>query len=227
MPLFFSLVDPLLLSPTLPPPPTIRYPLPMLTALHLTVIRNDRLVLDNLSLTLAPGGAAVLLGRNGAGKSTLLRTLAGLRRPDAGELLWNHHPIHLDRDAHAARVAWLSHQDAIKPGLTTRENLAFAARCHGGDIDQALARLNLTDLADLPARMLSAGQKRRTALARMMLGNRPLWLLDEPTNGLDAASIALLARALAEHRAQGGMVIAATHTDLALPDAAVIQLGAA
>lgn len=198
----------------------------MFSATNLLVIRGDRIVLDGVSLELAPGDAVLLLGRNGAGKSTLLRSLAGLRRPDAGTITWNGQDIFADRDTHATRVAWLSHLDAIKPGLSARENLRFAARTQGGDIGDALASLNLSDLADLPARMLSAGQKRRLSLARMMLGGRPLWVLDEPTNGLDTASVALLASALAMHRAAGGMVIAATHIDLSLPGARILELGA-
>ena len=197
----------------------------MFSASDLLVVRGERVVLDGVSLSLAPGGAILLLGRNGAGKSTLLRTLAGLRRPDAGMVLWQGGDIFADREAHAARLAWLAHQDAVKPGLNARENLAFAARVQGGGIDAALERVNLSGLADLPARMLSAGQKRRLALARMMLGARPLWLMDEPTNGLDTASVALLAQALADHRAQGGMVIAATHLDLSLPGAQMLELG--
>jgi len=197
----------------------------MFLAENLFVVRGDRILFDGAGFALAPGGALLLLGRNGAGKSTLLRIVAGLRRPDAGNLSWDGTDIFADPLAHAGRLSWLSHLDAIKPGLSARENLAFAARTRGGNIPEALGRMGLADVADLPVRMFSAGQKRRLALARVMLGERPLWLLDEPAVGLDAASIEGLALALAQHRGGGGMVIAATHQDLPLPGAAVLRLG--
>lgn len=156
----------------------------------------------------------LLTGPNGAGKSTLLRVLAGLRRPDSGELLWNGEDILADRTTHAAHVAYLGHQDALKPGLTLAENLTLFAR--GQPLDDALSRFDLTDLARLPARLLSAGQKRRAALARVLLAQAPLWLLDEPSLGLDTDSVALLGHALADHRAAGGMVLATTHVPLPL-----------
>ena len=136
-----------------------------------------------------PGGALLLTGPNGSGKSTLLRLLAGLLRPAAGTLTWDGADALADLPAHARRVAYVGHQDAVKPGLTAAENLRFAARLTGGDVRDALAAVGLEELADLPARMLSAGQRRRLALARLVLSRAPLWLLDEPTLGLDAASV--------------------------------------
>lgn len=170
-----------------------------------------------LSFAVPPGGALLLLGPNGAGKSTLLRVLAGLLRLEAGAVRW--------RGGEAAgRVALVGHQDAVKPGLTTWENLALAAGAGGGDRGGALAAMGLDGLAALPARMLSAGQRRRLALARLIVSARPVWLLDEPTLGLDAASVARLGTALAAHRAGGGVVVAATHLDLPLPGAAALRL---
>ncbi len=180
----------------------------------LAAFRGERLVLEGVSLSVPPGGALLLLGPNGSGKSTLLRLLAGLKRPDAGTLTW---------PEAAAPVAFLAHADAIKPGLTAGENLRFAAA--GRPVAPALAALGLEKLADLPARMLSAGQRRRLALARLSLSPARLWLLDEPTLGLDTASLALLAGLLAAHRAGGGGVVAATHQDLVLPGAAILRLG--
>ena len=200
---------------------------PVLRAEHLAAIRGERLVFHGLSFSLPSGGALVLSGRNGAGKSTLLRLLAGLVRPDAGRLLWDEADALADRTEHGRRVALLGHQDALKPGLTAAENLAFAARLSGRPVLDALAALGLEDLAALPARMLSAGQKRRLALARVGLSAAPLWLLDEPTLGLDESAVERLGALLARHRDGGGMIVAATHVALPLPGAEILRLNAA
>jgi heme exporter protein A len=181
--------------------------------------RGDRLVLDRISFGVPAGGALLLLGPNGAGKSTLLRVLAGLKRLDAGRVTFD------GSDDLAGQVAFLGHQDAIKPGLTALENLAFAARIGGGDPVAALQGAGLAPLASLPARMLSAGQKRRLALARLALLNAPLWLLDEPTLGLDTASVERFGQVLAAHRQAGGVLVAATHLPLPLQAAATLTLG--
>ena len=183
-----------------------------------SVFRGERLVLDRLDLTLAGGEALLLLGPNGAGKSTLLRVLAGLKRIDGGS-------ITLDGDGEiVGRAAYLGHQDGLKPGLTALENLRFAASLSGRNIRNALEALSLEALASLPVRMLSSGQRRRLALARTMLSAAPLWLLDEPTVGLDTASIERLGQVLASHRAAGGMVVAATHVPLPLDAARSLAL---
>jgi heme exporter protein A len=190
-----------------------------LQADKVSCIRGDRLVLDAVGFGIPAGGALLLLGPNGAGKTTLLRVLAGLKRIDAGSVM-------LDGTAeYAGRVAYLGHQDAIKPGLTALENLAFAARIGGGDPSGALDDAGLAPLAHLPARMLSAGQKRRLALARLVVLRVAVWLLDEPTIGLDTAAVARFGAALVAHRATGGMVVAATHLPLPLPDACELRLG--
>jgi heme exporter protein A len=195
-----------------------------LEAEGLAAIRGERLVFSGLSFTLPPGGALLLEGPNGSGKSTLLRVLAGLGRAEVGTLRWNGEDALSDRTTHATRVAYLGHQDAVKPGLTVAENLAFWGAAP--QIEAALARLNLARLAPLPARMLSAGQKRRLALARLALATAPIWLLDEPTLGLDTASVAALGTMLADHRATGGVVLAATHLPLPLPGAETLRLSA-
>lgn len=196
----------------------------MLSARDLAARRGGRIVFAGLSLDAAPGEALLLLGANGAGKTTLLRLLAGLLRPVAGTVTWDGEDVAADRTAHAARTRWLGSADAIKPALTPREDLAFWSRLHGGKPGDALASMGLTALSDLPCRVLSAGQRRRLALARLTLGDAPLWLLDEPTLGLDTASVARLGEAFAAHRARGGIVIAATHLDLPLPDARTATL---
>ncbi len=194
-------------------------PPPRLVADSLSVFRGDRLVLDRIGFSVAAGGALLLLGPNGAGKSTLLRVVAGLKRPDGGRLAFD------GLDEFLGQVAYLGHLDGIKPGLTAAENLRFAAQVSGRPIEPALAALGLTPLAALPARMLSAGQKRRLALARLSVSGAPLWLLDEPTLGVDTASVAAFGAILAAHREAGGIVLAATHLPLPLPDAVELRLG--
>ncbi len=213
----------------------------MLRAENLAAFRGERLVFRDLSFLVPPGGALVLAGPNGSGKSTLLRVLAGLGRAEAGRLLWDGRDALADLMEHAKRVAYVGHQDAVKPGLTVAENLGFYAalttgiekekrpptaflKGRGSVVAAALAALSLTDLADLPARMLSAGQKRRLALSRLALTAAPLWLLDEPTLGLDTAAIARFGGLLRNHRDRGGIVIAATHVPLPLADVAELRL---
>ncbi|WP_424137385.1 heme ABC exporter ATP-binding protein CcmA [Roseomonas chloroacetimidivorans] len=196
----------------------------VLAADDLAIRRGGRVVLAGLSLRAAPGEALLLLGPNGAGKSTLLRALAGLLRPAAGRVTWDGEDVAGDTAAHGGRTRYLGHQDAIKPALTPREDLVFWARLRGGDPDVALAALGLSALAGLPCRRLSAGQRRRLALARLALGEAPLWLLDEPTLGLDSASVGRLGALLAAHRARGGIVLAATHLPLPLPGARELAL---
>ena len=179
--------------------------------------RGERLVLRDVSLHVPPGGAMLLLGANGSGKSTLLRVLAGLKRPDAGTIHWNGVDIAED----PAPVAYLGHLDAIKLSLTVTENL----RLPGVPVSPALAAMDLEALRDLPGRLLSAGQRRRLALARLAL--RPaggLWLLDEPTLGLDTASVDRLGVLLAAHRREGGAIVTATHLPLPLDDVLELRL---
>lgn len=196
----------------------------MLAAEGIAVFRGERLLLRDLSFSVPSGGALVLAGPNGSGKSTLLRLLAGLVRPAAGRVLWDGTDALTDPAMQGRRVAYLGHQDAVKPGLTVTENLHFAAAVSGRPIAAALSALGLETLADLPARMLSAGQKRRLALSRLVLSSAPIWLLDEPTLGLDTGSIERFGALLAAHRTSGGMVVAATHVPLPLPDAAGLRL---
>jgi len=190
---------------------------PSPTTLHvsgLAVARGGLTILSGVGFDLAVGQALILQGPNGAGKTTLLRTIAGLQPAVAGRI-----------DAPPEGVAYGGHADGVKPTLTVTENLAFWARIYGGDRpDAAIAALNLSDLAQRPAQSLSAGQRRRLSLARLLLTGRRLWLLDEPTVSLDQASVALWATALRAHLAGGGSALVASHIDLSLPEAATLDL---
>jgi heme exporter protein A len=192
-------------------------------------VRGERLVFEDVSFSVAGGEALVLRGANGSGKSTLLRLIAGLLRRSEGTLIWRGTDTTDDPEAWHADLCFVGHLDAVKPLFTVAENLAFWSGIRGeGDRGPmpALAQFGLADLADVPARFLSAGQKRRLGLARLLAVPVPVWLLDEPTVSLDADSVAALAAAMAEHRAAGGLVIAATHAELGLDAAKVLTLGA-
>lgn len=186
----------------------------LLTASNLAVFRGERLVLSDISFSLTSGQALLLQGANGAGKSTLLRALAGLTPLAAGNLRWGEEDALADLPTHARRIAWLGHLDAVKPALTAAEHVPVAA----------LARVGLAGFAELPARLLSSGQKRRLAIARVAASDAPLWLLDEPVTGLDDASAAQFVSLCDAHRAQGGMVIASTHVPLSFAGAGILRL---
>jgi heme exporter protein A len=217
-------------TPRAAPPAT---PTPDLIAEELVCRRGERLVFAGLSFRLAAGGALVLTGANGSGKSSLLRLVAGLFAPVSGRLLWGAAPVAADLAAHHARLHYIGHLDALKPAMTPREMLAFWAALSGQQPpgsrpvpDEALAALALEAIADWPCRWLSAGQRRRVALARLLLAPAPLWLLDEPTSALDDDSQVRLERVIAAHREAGGMVMLATHTPILLDAAASLALDA-
>jgi heme exporter protein A len=194
----------------------------------LACVRGGRPVFRGLAFNLDAGDALVLTGRNGAGKSSLLRLMAGLGRPAKGVLLWNDADVGEDRSAHAARLHYVGHADALKPVLTVAENLGFWAR-FGGEaaaVGPALTAFGIGALAALPARFLSQGQRRRVALARLLTRDAPLWLLDEPRASLDAAAVDLLDAVIAEHRRRGGMVVLSLHGPDHPPAATVLNVGA-
>ncbi|MEQ8604820.1 MAG: heme ABC exporter ATP-binding protein CcmA [Marivibrio sp.] len=193
----------------------------------LTCLRGRRLVFEDLDFRLAAGEALMLVGPNGSGKSSLLRVLAGLIEPLAGAVAWGGADVREDMEAHRARLAFVGHLDAVKPAFTVRETLASWARLLGSadPVDNALAALGLRSLAAVRGAELSAGQKRRVALARLVVERRALWLLDEPTTGLDAASVAIVERLIETHRMTGGIVVASTHGGLAMPGAQTLDIG--
>ena len=193
---------------------------------NLRVERGSRAVLRDLGFTLDPGEALAVIGPNGAGKSTLLRALCALLPLSTGRMrLKNVGPD----TAPGEHIHLLGHRDGIKDALSPRENLRFwRAFLEGdGDPQEVLEAVRLGHAADLPSAYLSAGQRRRLAIGRLLIAPRPLWLLDEPTNALDADSQERLAALVAQHRARGGMVIAATHQDLGWPNLRSLTLGGA
>jgi heme exporter protein A len=205
--------------------------MPVLTIEGLACRRGGRLVVAGVSATLHAGNVLVITGRNGSGKSTLLRTLALLAPPAAGRITWQGRDVTRDRDAWHRAIGWLGHADALKPELSVRETLHLSLDLAGNQTgvtrkrtEQAVARFDLVELLERPTRYLSAGQRRRVALARLSAGEAPVWLMDEPTVALDAPSATAVVDAIAAHRATGGMAIIATHLDLPLADAQSLDL---
>jgi heme exporter protein A len=170
------------------------------------------MLFEGLDLTLQAGGAALVTGPNGAGKSSLIRLAAGLLRPAAGKV-------------ERGPAALADESLALDPKLTLGRALGFWARLDGAAPAEAMDAMGLTPLAEVPVRMLSTGQRKRAALARVLASGAALWLLDEPANGLDAEAQARLEAAVTAHRAGGGAVLAASHQPLALPDAVRVALG--
>ena len=179
----------------------------------LALWRGDRCLQTGLAGRLAGGEALTLRGPNGCGKTTLIRTLIGLSQPETGEITWQGTPIHRNRPEFHAQLAYAGHSNGLKGDLTTRENLTFAARMRGRHPNQneLLHWLGLSRCADLPVRNLSAGQKRRAALARVLGSGAQLWVLDEPFTNLDVAGTEWLARRFNHHLSLGGLLLMAAH----------------
>ena len=187
--------------------------------------RGGREVFAGVSFSVASGEALTIVGRNGAGKSSLLRMVVGLVRIADGRIALDGGDPELNV---AEQAHYLGHQDALKPSLSVAENLRFWSGFLGtgaADIAEPLAAVGLDTLADLPAAYLSAGQRRRLSIARILAVKRPIWLLDEPTSALDAAAQERLAEFMRAHIAGGGLILAATHSALGLNDARELRLG--
>lgn len=190
----------------------------LLALARVSAVRGGRTLFAGLDLTLSAGGAVVVTGPNGAGKTTLLRIAAGLSAPDAGTI------------ARTALIAWLGEGAALDGERSLAAALRFWAVADelpdpDARVERGLTALDLGQLADVPVRLLSTGQRRRGALARVVASGAELWLLDEPANGLDTAAVTALEGALAAHRAAGGAVLVATHQPLDLPDAREVRIG--
>jgi heme exporter protein A len=196
-----------------------------LLAENLACIRGGREVFAGVSFSLPAGEALIVTGANGAGKSSLLRVIAGLVRIADGRCELDGEPdVTIGEQAH-----YLGHQDAVKPSLTVGENLSFWVDYFGGGmaVSGALEAVGLAALAGLPARFLSAGQRRRLSIARLIAVKRPLWLLDEPTSALDAPSQSRLTELMRAHLVSGGLIVAAAHGPIGLERARELKLGAA
>lgn len=185
---------------------------------RLAVVRGDRSLFAALDFTLEGGELLRVEGPNGSGKTSLLRVVAGLIQPDDGELLWRGDPVRRQRQAYHAELAWMGHRPGFKGDLTPLENLRFETGLRGpsGGTGAVLERLGLDRLCRLPFRLLSAGQQRRFALARMVLSGATLWLLDEPFTNLDAQGRQQVQELVGEHLAAGGLALAASHQELAV-----------
>jgi heme exporter protein A len=195
-----------------------------LEASGLACVRNGREVFAGLGFSVGTGEALLVTGRNGAGKSSLLRMIAGLIRIAGGRLAL----ADADPDQTIPEQAhYLGHQDTLKPALTVAENLSFWARYLDGSepIRDALAAVGLSALAHLPAAYLSAGQRRRLSIARLLAAKRPLWLLDEPTSALDREAQDTLAGLMRQHLSGGGIIVAATHGPIGLDHTKELRLG--
>jgi heme exporter protein A len=189
--------------------------------------RGERLVFKGLGFHLPAGGALVLTGPNGSGKSSLLRLLATLLAPEAGRLSWGGASVARDPAGYRAAIHYVGHLDAVKPALTPREMLGFWTALRGvrrPAIDAALAAFGLENVAAWPCRWLSAGQRRRLALARLIAAPAPIWLLDEPGAALDSDGETRLAAQIEAHRAAGGSIAVATHQPIALAGATILAL---
>lgn len=194
----------------------------------LSCVRGLQPVFDDLSFVVDGGDVLLLRGRNGAGKSSLLRIAATLMQPQGGWLHLDNDDVYEDIDAYRRKIHYIGHTDALKSALTVAENIAFWAgqRREPAKIGTALEALDISHLADIPVQMLSAGQRRRTALARLVATNLPIWFLDEPTNALDQSGISRLRALIQDHCRAFGLTIIATHQDLGLKNTRTLDLDA-
>ena len=200
-----------------------------LRANALTCVRGERTLFTGLDLEVSAGQWLHVRGENGIGKTSLLRLLSGLTKPAAGEIFWNEQLISADPSEYHRNLLFLGHRDSLKEDLTALENLSIATALDGimvsgEEILLALHRFGLRGREDLPVNCLSAGQKRRVLLARLLLRQAKLWILDEPFNALDVRAVEMLSELILEHIASGGMAIMTSHQEIPMPNGRVVQL---
>ena len=200
-----------------------------LRANALTCVRGERTLFTGLDLEVSAGEWLHVRGENGIGKTSLLRLLSGLTKPAAGEIFWNEQLISADPSEYHRNLLFLGHRDSLKEDLTALENLSIATALDGialteDEILLALHRFGLRGREDLPVNCLSAGQKRRVLLARLLLRQAKLWILDEPFNALDVRAVEMLSELILEHIASGGMAIMTSHQEIPMPNGRVVQL---
>ena len=195
----------------------------------LTCVRGERILFTGLDLDLPAGEWLHIRGENGIGKTSLLRLLAGLAKPAGGEIFWNEQLISADLSEYHRNLLFLGHRDSLKEDLTALENLSIVTALDGVTVSKeaillALDRFGLRGREDLPVNCLSAGQKRRVILARLLLRQAKLWILDEPFNALDVRAVEMLSELILEHIASGGMAIMTSHQEIPMPNGKVVQL---
>jgi heme exporter protein A len=201
----------------------------MLSAHGLTCVRGERRLFAGLDLDIGPGEWLHVRGENGAGKTSLLRLLVGLMQPVEGEIRWDGTPVRQLAEEYRRHMLFLGHHGAVKEELTTLENLHFAAELDGAELSEreaiaALHRFGLRGREELPVRFLSAGQKRRVLLARLVTRKAKLWVLDEPFTALDVKAVDMLSELIGEHMAAGGMAVLTSHQAMPIPGGRVLQL---
>lgn len=202
----------------------------MLQTVSLSCLRGDRRLFSDLNVTVQPGTLLAVVGENGSGKTSLLRMLSSLLSPEEGAILWQGQDIREQREQYCAQLTYIGHLNGIKDDLTAMENLALSASlagdpCEGTAAHVALEAVGLRRQAhQLPTKVLSQGQKRRVALARLWLSTRPLWLLDEPFTSLDTAATGLVTERLHGHLTRGGIAVVVTHQEVGLPSGLVQRL---
>ncbi len=210
-------------------PPNLSLNPSSLRANALTCVRGERTLFTGLDLEVSAGEWLHVRGENGIGKTSLLRLLSGLTKPAAGEIFWNEQLISADPSEYHRNLLFLGHRDSLKEDLTALENLSIATALDGimvsgEEILLALHRFGLRGREDLPVNCLSAGQKRRVLLARLLLRQAKLWILDEPFNALDVRAVEMLSELILEHIASGGMAIMTSHQEIPMPNGRVVQL---
>ena len=210
-------------------PPNLSLNPSSLRANALTCVRGERTLFTGLDLEVSAGEWLHVRGENGIGKTSLLRLLSGLTKPAAGEIFWNEQLISADPSEYHRNLLFLGHRDSLKEDLTELENLSIATALDGIAVTEdkillALHRFGLRGREDLPVNCLSAGQKRRVLLARLLLRQAKLWILDEPFNALDVRAVEMLSELILEHIASGGMAIMTSHQEIPMPNGRVVQL---